>query len=415
MDYGAGQEYARISGKTGAIDTQTDQRVGKGRACRPEAIFMAKILSIPAFVAFAVLASCSSTTSPSGGGNGTSETGDLVVLAWNDLGLHCLNDTYDSAVILPPYNTVWAQVIERGDPPRLVTTGIKVEFELEVNSYSYGKRSYGQFWDTFPDVFGPLGFDAPPRDEGLTGTGLYGEMERAGDHFIAEGIPVVPVYDSGQWDPYQTAVIRVRDSKGAEVASTMVTVPVSDEINCSRCHGEDAWTDVISAHDELHSTSIADSVPLLCASCHGSPVLGTSGRGPSGYYLSEAIHGTHSARGATCYDCHPGPVTRCSRSAEHTAADGNCATCHGDMAEVALSIVDGRIPWAQEPECSECHRGVPGVDTGDVLYRNASGHGGLYCAACHHSPHAMYPSELARDNRQPLQYQGFTGRVKTIG
>ena len=40
-----------------------------------------------------------------------------VVLAWNDLGMHCLNPTYDTAVILPPYNTVWAQVIQRGNPP----------------------------------------------------------------------------------------------------------------------------------------------------------------------------------------------------------------------------------------------------------------------------------------------------------
>ena len=50
-----------------------------------------------------------------------------------------------------------------------------------------------------------------------------------------------------------------------------------------------------------------------------------------------------------------------------------------------------------------------------VLYRNAQGHGKLYCAACHGSPHAIVPSREASDNAQALQYQGFTGVVKSLG
>src|SRR5512138_704883 len=46
--------------------------------------------------------------------------GDYTVLAWNDLGMHCLNPAYDKLMILPPYNTVWVQVVKRGDPPQLV-------------------------------------------------------------------------------------------------------------------------------------------------------------------------------------------------------------------------------------------------------------------------------------------------------
>jgi hypothetical protein len=55
------------------------------------------------------------------------------------------------------------------------------------------------------------------------------------------------------------------------------------------------------------------------------------------------------------------------------------------------------------------------VATASVLYRDASGHGGVYCAACHGSPHAMYPSSVGTDNYQALQYQNFSGKVKTIG
>ena len=90
----------------------------------------------------------------------------------------------------------------------------------------------------------------------------------------------------------------------------------------------------------------------------------------------------------------------------HTSEDGNCIASHGTMANVANTIANGRVPWEEEPECVECHTGVAEVDTGTTLYRNATGHGGIYCAACHGSPHAMYPSRESKDNYQPTQYQG---------
>ena len=59
-----------------------------------------------------------------------------------------------------------------------------------------------------------------------------------------------------------------------------------------------------------------------------------------------------------------------------------------------------------------CHGGIAQVDTGSTLYRNAKGHGGLGCPACHQSPHAMVPSSQASDNYQALQYQN---KAKTLG
>ena len=146
--------------------------------------------------------------------------------------------------------------------------------------------------------------------------------------------------------------------------------------------------------------------PILCASCHGSPALGNSGAGSSGKYLSQAMHGFHADKGASCYDCHPGTLTQCSRSTAHTAADGNCTSCHGTMSEVASSITSGaRIPWVNEPKCVTCHPGVAEVDTGTALYRNATAHNSISCPACHQSPHAMIPSAEAADNYQAEQYQ----------
>jgi len=55
---------------------------------------------------------------------------------------------------------------------------------------------------------------------------------------------------------------------------------------------------------------------------------------------------------------------------------------------------------------------VAEVNTGSTLFRNASGHHGLSCPACHGSPHAMVPTSVASDNAQAVQYQTT---VATIG
>ncbi len=350
------------------------------------------------------------------GGNPAFLSQDYIVVAWNDLGMHCLNEHYDSLVVLPPYNNLWAQVVERGDPPRIVTADITVEFSILNNTSSADKRTYGQFWDYAVDLFGTLfGISSLPVDVGLTGTGLSGGMELSGNHFVAEGIPVVPVDDSGAWNPYQIAVVTVKDASGNTVAMTRCTLPVSDEMDCSKCHGPSPDTDILDEHDEEHMTDHLGSVPVLCADCHGSPAYGQLEEGVSGIFLSEAIHGAHADRNASCYDCHPGAVTQCARSLEHTASDGNCTTCHGELSQVAGSIELGRTPWVEEPACADCHsNSIPDVATGTTLYRNATGHGGIYCAACHGSPHAMVPARESIDNYQARQYQIY-GIVKTIG
>lgn len=361
----------------------------------------------------AVFTSCTknqdSTTTPPG------ITNDFSVFAWNDLGMHCLNPTYDKLVILPPYNNVVVQVVKRGNPPTIVTSGITVSYKLINNTTSYNKKSYGGFWDNAMKLFG----STPAHDIGLKGNGLSGEMTVSGDHYIAEGIPVVPVNDNGTWNPFQVAEITVKTSGGTVLAQTQATVPTSDEINCAKCHGSatlNPFDDILAKHDSKHSTNLsaAASKPVLCASCHPSPALGIN-TGPQ-KFLSQVLHGSHADKtGISCYDCHPGATTKCNRSLAHTADNGNCTACHGTMANVSATIASGRVPWASEPACTKCHFGVTGLETGSSLYRNSKGHGNMYCIACHGSPHAMYPSREAPDNYQSKQYQGFTSKIKTIG
>lgn len=354
----------------------------------------------------------------------TASNSQYVVFAWNDLGMHCLNPSYGTAVILPPYNTVWAQVVKRGNPPQVATTGLTVEYRIVNNSVSDTKGTFGQFWDNVMALFGI----SLARNTGLNledpnvHNGLSGAMLLKGDHFQVNGIPVTPVDDNGVWNPYQVAEVTVKDGTGTVLAQTRATVPTSDEINCAKCHPNNPFLDILQKHDKLHQPPdglLVPRQPVLCASCHGSPALGTTGPGDSGKYLSAAIHRAHANRlapdgsSATCYDCHPGGSTKCNRSLAHTADNGNCTSCHGTLRQVAYSIISsGRIPWQSEPKCVTCHSGVAGVDTGTTLYRNAKDHGGIYCAGCHGSPHAMVPSREASDNYQALQYQS---RAKSIG
>jgi len=338
-------------------------------------------------------------------------TNTYVVFAWNDLGMHCLNPSYDKMVILPPYNNLKVQVVKRGKVPTVVTSGLTVSYSIDNNTYSVGKQNYGQFWTYAKNLFGVT--LAP--NIGLTGNGLSGKMKADAGFFSADGIPVVPVYDSGVKDPYQQATITVKDAAGKIVATTKTVIPTSDEINCAKCHGVNAFDDILAKHDKAHGTKLMTSKPVLCAGCHGSPALGSTSPGSSGKYLSQAIHGFHATKGASCYDCHPGATTKCSRSARHTSANGNCTACHGDMANVASTITKGRIPWVSEPTCVSCHKNVAGVDTGTELFRNGHGHGNLFCSACHGSPHAMIPSLNVKDNYQAIQYQGSNNPVKSIG
>lgn len=343
-----------------------------------------------------------------------------IVLAWNDVGMPFFSPTYDKEVLLPPYSTLWAQVVKRGDPPEIVTTGITLEYSVMGNTYSYGKttadplRIYAGFWDNSLDLFGVdlavdtgLNFTDP-----TTHNGLAGAMVLKDAHFEAVGIPVVPINDAGTWDPFQVAEIIVRDASTlVELARTQATLPTSDEIGCGRCHGTTVSSgevlSVLEEHDEAEGTNFAqEGLPVLCADCHGSPALGQTGPGSSELYLSDVIHGFHSTVSAPCYYCHPGKDKPLHRSADHTADDGSCTDCHGSLASLSSTITGGRVPWAGQPKCSACHTFVAEVDTGASPYHAGTGHAGLSCPACHGSPHAQIPSSLEADHYQYLQYQG---------
>lgn len=339
----------------------------------------------------------------------------VVVLGYNDLGMHCMNEDFSELMILPPFNNLHAQVIERrGEEPRILRSGITVNYSIPGNTTSADKTN---FWDYVDDLFGT----AVPANVGLTGNGLSGTMVPTGDNdWIAEGIPVTPIMDGGTLNPYPLAKISVMRS-GSEVATTQAVVPVSWEISCDLCHTTDAadgtpdatvGMDILTDHDRLHMTTLASETPVACMDCHGQPPLGTTGTP----LLSHAMHGAHASRmsavtlDVSCYACHPGFQTKCFRDV-HFSEDMTCMDCHGDMTDVADT---SRAPWVDLPRCDDCHdRAGFEFEQPNTLYRNSKGHHGVHCAACHGSPHAVTPTVVPADNVQAIAVQGHAGTIDT--
>jgi hypothetical protein len=262
-----------------------------------------------------------------------------------------------------------------------------------------------------------------------------------------------------------------------------------------------AWDlNVIRLHDKKHGTALAKAMPVQCQTCHYSPALDVAQLGPlepgdafaNGrqqtlhHSFSMAMHGFHgpllksngtplfpkmpspvgrtiatrdSILQQTCYQCHPGGVTKCLHGKMFDVGVA-CQDCHGSMTQVgtdfsknvspshpkAFILADDfytnpatpRVPWANEPMCQSCHSGdavknlassaevVASPDkihllqayrttdvnaepivainrrfaenasgTKQVLYRLSEGHGGVYCQACHGSTHAEGPNRSA--------------------
>jgi hypothetical protein len=363
---------------------------------------------------------------------------DYIVLAWNDLGMHCYNRDFRDLAVLPPANTLWAQVVKVGNPPHVITTGITVEYSFPTNTYSVGKSN---FWDIgysgVQNAQKIFGLSSPlPNNMGLAGKGMSGTLDPTGDHFEAKWIPITE-YNDNNWttrDPYQLATIIVRDSNtNAELARETVVTPVSTEMRCDRCHSDNGpgnegiatgvvEQNILTKHDQEnmddyppgHTGALMNRRPVLCAECHASNAIGAPGQ-PGLPSLSHAMHDKHKDLVTPdtngCYNCHPGPTTQCLRDV--MSAQGMiCVNCHGTMQQVASNPT----PWLKEPRCDTCHvrpgpGGVNVFQQNQQLYRMSSEHGGVYCEGCHDSTHAIAPSSQPRDALKFIDLQGHTGKL----
>ena len=387
------------------------------------------------FVVCLAIAACgggggsnSSNISDNGGGDnggganpppGTSAAS--TVLAFNDLGMHCMDREFSVFSILPPFNVVHSQVVLRdadGKPYLAEDIDVDVSYDAVTdpsgsrNSYSAGVAKT-DFWQYANSLFGV----SLTAGEGLTGLYMPADdplnrgaqpmdYSASDGWFSAEGIPITPVDDALATNTYPLLQVAAHDkSNGSKIGSLDVVVPVATETDCKTCHttGEMAakgqgpgfgWANlpdkevesklnILKLHDDENQTSLENSQPVLCAQCHYSPALDLAGTGPAGDQLgkplfSVVMHEFHGNLGVfqgastvetNCYQCHPGNITQCQRGAMATGGM-DCFDCHGGMLAVGGAFnlqpggsIDGtndgrpRRPWKDLPRCQACHTG----------------------------------------------------------
>ena len=343
----------------------------------------------------------STTSSPTT--NTTTE--DYRVLAFNDLGMHCIDREYSVYSILPPYNVLNAQVIKRGSEPQLLNANnVDVYYDAVLDSngsYNSSSVTKTDFWQHANALFGVelqngeglKGFYMPSDNPNAPGAQAI-PYNNTHNWFSAEGIPITPLDDSNWVNPYPLMRVSAWDkATGQQLASLDAVVPVAQETDCQNCHatGEVAtlkvaldWAqdsnlelqskkNVLKLHDYKHNTQLEQSTPVLCASCHYSAALDLTGAGPQNKQvgkptMSAAMHQHHGelkdASGnllfpsdasveQTCYQCHPGKTTQCQRGAMRNGGM-QCNNCHGDIRAVGNSA---REPWKDLPACQSCHTG----------------------------------------------------------
>lgn len=356
----------------------------------------------------------------------------MVVLAWNDLGMHCYQPDFSMFQVLPPHNVFWAQVIARGEKPTILTEGIEAHYKtLHVTN----PVRHTNFWE----YAAAYGWQLEPG-KGPSGKGTSGRMEVVEDHFVAEGVPVVDTNDDGTWDPFPMFTVSVENAAGESLAQTLNVAAASSEMACDLCHVADSMQEsmgeILKAHDKRDNTELFSQAkagkPVMCSSCHADPAMGAFENKDCELSLSAAMHGFHADKFAEakrelpdneCHACHPGPKTKCLRDVMSQAGI-TCTNCHGGMAEVGDPA---RTAWVNLPSCMTCHTDDledPAVvdiknpnehltASAASLYRNSKAHGGggIYCAACHGSPHAVTPTATERDNQQAIRLQGHEGPI----
>ncbi|MDA8164556.1 MAG: hypothetical protein M0017_05955 [Desulfobacteraceae bacterium] len=353
-----------------------------------------------------------------GSGKAEATTYSYTVVATNDLGMHCVCMTFDKFVLLPPFNTLRAQVIRKGSDPSVMAspTSIRVEYSIvEDTKATLDADPYYQNWVTYaPKLFPTSQGYLPPKDASgnyqspFTGAKLSGQMTAHSTEgwWEVKGVPAYPVIDSNgimidplggpNRNPYLTASVKAYDQATNTLLAQTTTVVPAGFGGCCSCHiqvaqnygfpatPEGSFEAMGYLHQRDNGINIAqidpdgDGImgPIRCSQCHLDPAMGEStppgyaGYPTSQYTFSDVLHRFHVQSQAVqtmdpniatdCYKCHPGNGVNCYRGTHKTKTIGShaiwCSDCHGDLNQrVAQNQM--AYPWSDKtlPQCATCH------------------------------------------------------------
>ena len=359
----------------------------------------------------------------------TTNAATSTILGWNNLGMHCMDSDYSVFTVLPPYNTIEAQLIVGG---KLVTNGAGYTVTYQaiadpsgsINTTSVGK---GNFYEFTPFLYGALAPDQGlangimPGSANLPQTNLFETLNEPVhgvftpvNWWRAEGIPITPFDDTLRKNPYPLMRMIAWNSANHPIATNDVVLPVSDEMDCRACHASgtqaaaqpaagwvwdglperDYRLNILRLHDErqfaqhgavyagalaansynpagLYRRVTADGKPVLCALCHASEALQTAGY-PSVPPLTTSVHSFHAQVMDPVLNANLDSAV--NRSACYRCHPGSTTRCLRGAMGSAIAA-DGSM----EMQCQSCHGNMSAVGSsrrvGWIMEPN--------CQSCH--------------------------------
>jgi len=339
-----------------------------------------------------------------------------TILSWNNLGMHCMDDDYSVFSILPPYNTVHAQLVFGANGNTQLQSsgfGYSVTYHAvadpagSINTTSIDKSN---FWTYAPQLLGTnladdAGVPIPGYGQsfmpGAANTPQEMGFDTSYNWFQAFGIPITPYDDQLKKNFYPLMRITVNHNILNKVVDTTdIVLPVSDEMDCRVCHAsgsgssarpDQGWVwepvptrdyrlNILRLHDQdrfqeipdaykidlaaagfttngLYASVTVEGKPVLCVSCHNSEIL--QGSGLAGILpLTQAIHGRH----ASVID----PWNGLTLDAVDNSS--SCYRCHpGSETRCLRGAMGSSVGADGEPamQCQSCHGSMSAVASPD--------------------------------------------------
>jgi hypothetical protein len=353
------------------------------------------------------------TSSGGGGGGG----GSYALLAWSELGMHCMDGKdYSVFSVLPPYNTIYAKLLTTGNQPVPVTSGVTITYVAmkdaagSINTTSYGTNTVAQKTNFWSYVYLLFGIQAA-NDVGLHNYPVQSLTPQSMTYdstkglWKAEGIPTVSYDDAGTANAYPMGQLVAKNSSGQTIATATVVLNVSDEMSCKNCHAPNTnsnampsggWItqysaaqnvklNILKKHDDTHPISAtvynalvakgsryaryqmslyqtalnggALNNPVMCADCHASNALNAAGLDTG--VKNSAGNLLVPPLTTSMHTLHssvtmPGSTTTLDNMT--SPSNVGCYQCHpGPTIKCQRGAMTGTIPGSTGSTCYQCH------------------------------------------------------------
>ena len=376
---------------------------------------------------------------------------NYVLLAWNSLGMHCIDGVdYSIFSILPPLNFLDAQLKDKAGA--LISSGVTLTYQAtpdlngSINTTSSNKTNFWQYAQSL------LGLNPAP-DVGLLGYPMASNTpapmgySTTNNWFEANGIPITNYDDNHAKNDYPMVQVVAKNTAGQVLASTKVVLPVSDMLNCAACHTSNTGTNpatsnakpaagwvfdpdplkdwkfnILRLHDEKEASnatftsalqskgysgglynSAQAGKPVLCVACHSSNTwqvdAGVATGVPGVLPLTQAVHSMHASQ----LDPANGMTL------DHVDNRASCYNCHpGSVTQCLRGAMSG-----PSYQCQSCHGNMSNVG-------KPTRQGWLSlptCQSCHYSGQRLLNALDANGNPLTWSDQTFatTANVPSVG